>query len=71
MGRTAIKKFGYTADTTVAQDLFKSIVDPDNRIYGYLYSVATSTNIKVIDEYTLWIDDMTLRPEDKAEYTIY
>ncbi len=41
------------------------IMGPDSRIFGYLYTLDTGALIKVIDENTLWIDDMTLRPEDR------
>jgi hypothetical protein len=41
------------------------IVGPDNRVFGYLYTLDTSAHIKAIDDNTLWIDDMTLRPSVK------
>lgn len=41
------------------------IEGPDNRVFGYLYTLDTSAYIKVIDDNTLWIDDMTLRPDVK------
>jgi hypothetical protein len=42
-----------------------AVTSPDNRVFGYLYCLDNDANIKVIDNNTLWLDDMTLRPEDK------
>lgn len=41
-----------------------TIIGPDNRIFGYLYALYNDAIIEIIDENTIWIDDMTLRYED-------
>ena len=41
------------------------IIGPNNLVFGYLYTLDTYAHIKVIDDNTLWIDDMTLRPSVK------
>lgn len=45
------------------------IIGPNNRVFGYLYTLDTSAHIKVIDDNTLWIDDMTLRPSVRQGIT--
>ncbi|MFC1580629.1 hypothetical protein ACFL4N_06900 [Thermodesulfobacteriota bacterium] len=45
------------------------IMGPDNQVFGYLYALYNDAIIKVIDENTIWIDDMTWRYEDISTYT--
>ena len=39
-----------------------AILGPDDEFYGYVYSAWTHVLIKVVDEKTLWIDDLPLPP---------
>lgn len=41
------------------------VIGPNNQVFGYLYTLDTEAHIKVINDKTLWIDDMTLRPSAK------
>jgi len=38
------------------------ILGPDNQLYGYIYTAWDHAHIKVIDEKTLWVDDIPLPP---------
>ena len=40
-----------------------SIFGPDNDFYGYLYTAWNHALIRVVDEKTLWIDDMSMPPD--------
>ena len=42
------------------------IKDPKDNLYGYLYSVWWTTPIKVIDDKTMWIDDLSTNPFEQA-----
>jgi hypothetical protein len=55
-----IRSFGIYGPAT----LYK-VMGPGNRVFGYLYTLDTTAYIKVIDDNTLWIGDMTLRPDVK------
>ena len=38
------------------------ILDRDNRLYGYIYTARYPMIIKVIDDKTLWVDELTFPP---------
>jgi len=40
----------------------RTITGPDDQVYGYLFSVWWDAPIKVVDNKTLWIDDLTNIP---------
>ena len=40
------------------------IIGPDGQLYGYMFTAWYSARIKVIDEKTLWVDDLPLPPFD-------
>jgi len=39
------------------------VLGPDGRLFGYLYTMRTGGWIEARDENTLWIEDMSLRPD--------
>ena len=41
----------------------RSIIGPDHQLYGYLFSVYWNVPIKVVDNKTMWIDDLSTIPE--------
>jgi len=40
------------------------ILGPDNQFYGYIYSYWQHVYMKILDEKTLWVDDLPLPPLD-------
>lgn len=40
------------------------VLGPDSQFYGYMYSAWNHVLIKVVDESTLWVDDLPLPPTD-------
>ncbi len=46
-----------------------TIVGPDNGFYGYLYTGWNHALIRVVDEKTLWIDDMSWPPDSHGANT--
>ena len=40
------------------QPIIKKVLGPDDRLYGYIYIAKAHVLIRVIDEKTLWIDDI-------------
>ena len=38
------------------------ILGPDDQLYGYMYTPWDHANIKMVDEKTLWVDDIPLPP---------
>ncbi len=38
------------------------ILGPDNQLYGYIYTARHPVIIKVIDDRTLWVDELTFPP---------
>lgn len=51
------------ADINFPPDLM-SILGPDNKFYGYIYSAWSHVLIIAIDKKTLWVDDLPLPPID-------
>ena len=41
----------------------RRITGPDGQRYGYLFSVYWNVPIKVVDDKTMWIDDLSTIPE--------
>jgi hypothetical protein len=41
------------------------ILDPQDRLYGYMYTPWTHVVIKVVDESTLWVEDLPHPPVDR------
>ena len=46
---------------------FWRILGPDNQLYGYMYTVRWDAHIKVVDDRTMWVDELTLPPETASE----
>lgn len=42
------------------------IMGPGNQVFGYLYTFITPPTIKVVDDKTLWVGNMTLRDFEGA-----
>ena len=40
------------------------ILGPENGVFGYMYTPHNSVYIRVIDQKTLWVDELTLRLRD-------
>jgi len=40
------------------------VLGPDSQFYGYMYSAWNHVLIKVVDESTLWVDNLPLPPTD-------
>jgi hypothetical protein len=38
------------------------ILDPDNQLYGFIYTLRHPVMIKVVDNQTLWVDELTFPP---------
>jgi hypothetical protein len=43
--------------------MLQRILGPDDQFYGYFFSAWTHAYIEVIDEKTLWIEDIPLAPD--------
>lgn len=46
---------------TMEPQLWK-IMSPDDQLHGYLYTLRHPVIVKVIDDQTLWVDDLTFPP---------
>jgi hypothetical protein len=46
------------------------ILGPDNRLYGWIYTFRHPVMIKVVDDRTLWVDELTFPPLYIAQYPI-
>lgn len=44
--------------------VLSKILSPDNNLYGFLYSSWTNLVTKVVDDKTMWVDDLPLPPID-------
>ncbi len=44
------------------QPMLWKILGPDNQIYGFIYTARYPMIIKVIDDRTLWVDELTFPP---------
>ena len=42
----------------IRQPSLKKVLGPDDRLYGYIYTARAHVLIRVIDEKTIWIDDV-------------
>jgi hypothetical protein len=40
----------------------RKILSPDNQMYGYMYTAWDHAVIKVVDETTMWVEDLPHRP---------
>lgn len=47
------------------------ILGPDNQVYGYMYTAWSHAYIKVVDNKTLWLNEMTLPPTVPSENLIH
>lgn len=41
----------------------RSVLSPDDRLFGYMYTAWYHARILVKDEKTLWVDDLSIPPE--------
>jgi hypothetical protein len=46
------------------------ILSPDNHLYGFIYTFRYPVMIKVVDDRTLWVDELTFPPLYIAQYPI-
>ena len=44
------------------------VLDPDNHFYGYIYSARQDVVMKVVDDQTMWVDDLPLPPYDPINF---
>ena len=44
------------------------VLDPDNDFYGYIYSARQDVVMKVVDDQTMWVDDLPLPPYDPINF---
>ena len=41
----------------------RMVLSPDDRLFGYMYTAWNYARILVVDEKTLWVDDLSIPPE--------
>lgn len=62
--QTAKRIVGWIHADIAFYPILYEILGPDNAFFGYMYTACEGIVVKVIDDKTLWVDDLPLPPID-------
>lgn len=60
---TLDRALGFLVGDVSSPNMYK-VIGPDKQLYGYMYSLSSRVLIKKIDDHTLWVDDLSMIPEE-------